>query len=130
MAQVDWFPRAGPLNQIPQLVGFAAVKDPSNNDGPAGGFIRIEHSPVPHAETPSVLRRPSHALDLPDLDLSVAINRLVYAHPDRRIESLQVLYRAAGVRNCPIQGPNSRFRSSLPHKRPASISSYASPRRR
>ena len=29
------------------LVGLAAVKDPSNNDGPADGFIRVEHGVRP-----------------------------------------------------------------------------------
>ena len=130
LAQVDAFPRAGPLNQTLLLVGLAAVKDPGNDDGPADGFIRVEHPPIPHTETPRVLQRPLLALDLPDLALCIAINRLRYAHPDRRIESLQVLERTAGLRNSPLQRPNSRFISLFPHKRLASISSYASPRRR
>lgn len=126
----DGVPRAGPFDQTQQLVGFAPVKDPSNDDGPADGLIRVEHSPVPHSETPRVLHRPFQVLDLPGLSSRIAINRLVYARPDRRIESLQVLDRTAGVRNSPLQRPSSRFSSSFPHKRPASISSYASPRRR
>ena len=76
LAQADGFPRAGPLNQTLQLVGLAAVKDPGNDDGPADGFIRVEHSPVPHTETPRVLQRPFQALDLPDLALCISINRL------------------------------------------------------
>ena len=58
------------------LVGLATVKDPSNNDGPTDGFIRVEHSPVPHAETTCALHRSFHTLDLPDLDLRIAIKSL------------------------------------------------------
>lgn len=130
LVQAGGVRRAGPFNQAQQLVGFATVKDPGNDDGPASGFIRVEDSPVPHSETPRVLHDPFQALDPPGLSSCIAIDRLVYAHPDRRIESLQVLDRTAGIRNGPLQRPSSRFSSSSPHKRPASMSSYASPRRR
>ena len=86
----DGVPRAGPFDQTQQLVGFAPVKDPSNDDGPADGLIRVEHSPVPHSETPRVLHRPFQVLDLPGLSSRIAINRLVYARPDRRIQKDRV----------------------------------------
>ena len=117
------------LDQALQLVGFA-VNDPGNDDGPEIGFIRVEHSPVPYAETPCLPRRPFQTLDLPSLNSYIAINRLVYSRPYRRIESHQALGCMARIRDPSLQRPNSRSSSSCPYNRPASISSLASSRRR
>ena len=130
VVQAEGVPRAGPFNQTQQLVGFAEVKNPGNDDGPADRLIRVEHSPVPHSETSCVLHHPFQVLDLPGRNSCIAIHRLACSRPDRRIESLQVLDRTANVSNSSLQRRSSRFSSSFPRKRPASISSYASPRRR